>query len=34
MMDKKLIIGTAQYIKKYGVFEKSHKKFNNFFKNI
>lgn len=36
MMDKKLIIGTAQYIKKYGVFEKSHKKFNNFleiFKN-
>ena len=32
MMDKKLIIGTAQYIKKYGVFEKSHKKFNNFLK--
>ena len=35
-MDKKLIIGTAQYIKKYGVFGKSQKKFNNFleiFKN-
>ena len=36
MMDKKLIIGTAQFIKTYGMFQKKNKKLNDFlgiFKN-
>ena len=36
MSNNKLIIGTAQFIKKYGIFRKNRKQFNNFlelFKN-